>query len=54
MITLQQHIDELQAELRGCFKHRERAAIKAELIAAVTAQRKHDHAIPARHSGQGR
>jgi hypothetical protein len=31
MITLQDHIDELRAELRGCLDRRERAEIAAEL-----------------------
>jgi len=35
MITLQDHIDELRAELRGCMNRRERAKIAAELEAAV-------------------
>jgi hypothetical protein len=37
MITLQDHIDELRAELRGCLVRRERAKIAAELEAAIAA-----------------
>jgi predicted RNase H-like nuclease (RuvC/YqgF family) len=37
MITLQDHIEELRAELRGCLTRRERAAVKNELEAAIAA-----------------
>jgi hypothetical protein len=42
MITLQDHIDELRAELRGCLDPDERAEIAAELEAAITALKKED------------
>src|SRR5258708_16130352 len=35
MITLQDHIDELRAELRGCLTRRERAKVAADLEAAI-------------------
>jgi hypothetical protein len=38
MIALYDHIQELRAELRGCMTRRERAAVQAELAAAVAAQ----------------
>ncbi len=37
MITLQDHIDELRAELRGGLTRRERAKVAAELEAAIAA-----------------
>jgi len=54
MITLQDHIEELRAELRGCITRRERAAVKAELEAAIAALREHDCAAEAHHNGEGR
>jgi hypothetical protein len=54
MITLQDHIEELRAELRGCLSRRERAAIKAELAAAIAALKTHDGAAEANHNGEGR
>jgi len=55
MITLYDHIQELRAELRGCIMtRRERAAIEAELAAAIAAQQEHDGAVKALHSGEGR
>ncbi len=39
MITLYDHIQELRAELRGCyFTRRERAAVQAELAQAIAEQ----------------
>ncbi|MGD9618110.1 MAG: hypothetical protein AB7O13_25325 [Alphaproteobacteria bacterium] len=39
MITLYDHIQELRAELRGCyFSKRERAAVEAELARALAEQ----------------
>jgi hypothetical protein len=40
MITLQDHIDELRAELRGCLDRRERTKIAAEIEAAIAAPRR--------------
>jgi hypothetical protein len=54
MITLQDHIEELRAELRGCLSRRERGAVKAELEAAIAALREHDGAAEAHHNGEGR
>jgi hypothetical protein len=43
MIALYDHIQELRAELRGCcMTRRERAAVQAELAAAIAAQAKLD------------
>jgi hypothetical protein len=42
MITLQDHIDELRAELRGCLCPVERAEIAAELEAAIAAVQSQD------------
>jgi hypothetical protein len=58
MITLYDHIQELRAELRGCyFTRRERAAVEAELTRAVAQQaeldRWFDRALQA-HFGKGR
>ncbi|MGD9617545.1 MAG: hypothetical protein AB7H90_20940 [Alphaproteobacteria bacterium] len=52
MITLYDHIQELRAELRGCyFSKRERAAVEAELARALADQaeieRSFDRAIEA-------
>ena len=47
MITLHEHIDELRAELRGCITRRERAAVEAELEAAIAAQKEQDRAAEA-------
>jgi len=54
MITLQDHIEELRAELRGCLSRRERAAVKAELEASIAALKEDDGADEAHHSGEGR
>ena len=54
MITLQDHIEELRAELRGCLSRRERATIEAELTAAIAAQKERDGAVEAHHNGEGR
>jgi AMMECR1 domain-containing protein len=48
MITLQDHIDELRAELRGCLNRRERAKIAAELEAAIAALKEQDRAADAK------
>ena len=53
MITLHDHIEELRAELRGCLTRRERAAVEAELAAAIEAQKEHDRAAD-HHDGEGR
>jgi hypothetical protein len=51
MIALYDHIQELRAELRGCIMtRRERAAVEAELIAAIAAQKEHDRAEEALHT----
>jgi hypothetical protein len=48
MITLDDHIQELRAELRGCyFTRRERAAVQAELVKAIAEQAEHDRAFDA-------
>jgi hypothetical protein len=47
MITLQDHINELRAELRGCLNRRERAKIAAELEAAIDALKEQDRAAEA-------
>ena len=44
MITPQEHIDELHAELRGCLDPSERAEIAAELDAAIAALKEQDGA----------
>jgi|GEM_PF-3520785 hypothetical protein len=54
MITLQDHIEELRAELRGSLSRRERATIEAELTAAMAARKEHDGAGEAHHNGEGR
>ena len=55
MIALYDHIQELRAELRGCIMtRRERAAVRAELAAAIAAQKEHDSAAEAHHDGEGR
>jgi hypothetical protein len=53
MITLQDHIEELRAELRGCLTRRERAAVKAELDAAIAALKQQDVAADTHHNGEG-
>jgi hypothetical protein len=58
MITLEQHIHELQAELRGCWmSRRERAEIEVELAKAVAQQaeidREFDKALAAEIRGRG-
>lgn len=46
MIALYDHIQQLRAELRSCyFTRRERAAVEAELAAAVAQQAKLDGAF---------
>jgi hypothetical protein len=50
MITLHEHIEELQAELRGCLTRRERAAVKAEFEAAIAALNEHNGAAEAHHN----
>ena len=47
MITLQNHIDELRAELRGCLTRREHAKVAAELAAAIAALKEQDRAAEA-------
>ncbi len=48
MITLYDHIQQLRAELRGCyFTGRERAAVQAELEKAIGEQAELDHAFDA-------
>jgi hypothetical protein len=48
MITLDDHIQELRAELRGCyFTRRERTAMQAELKKAIAEQAEHDRAFDA-------
>jgi hypothetical protein len=49
MITLHEHIEELRAELRGCITRRERAAIEAELTAAIAALKERDGAAESHH-----
>jgi hypothetical protein len=45
MITLYDHIQELRAELRGCyFTRRERAAVEAEFASALAEQAELDRA----------
>jgi hypothetical protein len=48
MITLQDHIDELRAELRGCLSRHERAKIAAELEVAIAALNEQDRAVEAK------
>ena len=46
MITLYDHIQQLRAELRGCyFTRRERAAVQAELANAIADQAEVDRAF---------
>ena len=48
MIALYDHIQELRAELRGCyFTRRERAAVEAELARAVRQQAELERAFDA-------
>jgi hypothetical protein len=55
MIALYDHIQELRAELRGCcMTRRERAAVQAELAAAVAAQAEIDRVAETRCSNEGR
>ena len=56
MITLHEHIEELRAELRGCITRRERAAVEAELVAAIAAQKEQEQegAAEAHRIGEGR
>jgi len=44
MITLQDHIQELRAELRGCLTRRDRARVAADLEAAIVALKEQDRA----------
>ena len=53
MIALYDHIQELRAELRGCLTRRERAAVQAELAAAIAAHAE-QLAVEARHQSEGR
>jgi hypothetical protein len=48
MVTLQDHIDELRAELRGCLDRRERTKIAFELEAAIAALEAQDRAAEAK------
>ena len=55
MITLYDHIQELRAELRGCYlTRRERAGVQAELAKAIAEQaeldRAFDSAVEALHN----
>ncbi len=57
MITLYEHIQQLRAELRGCsFTRRERAAVEAELAAAIRKRagldRAFDRALEAVHNSE--
>ena len=46
MITLDQHIEELRLELRGCgFTRSERAAVQAQLAQALATQAELDRAF---------
>ena len=54
MIAIYDHIQELRAELRGCMRCRERAAVQAELAAAVAAQVELDRAAEALCRNAGR
>jgi hypothetical protein len=47
MITLQDHADELRAELRGCLTRGERTKVAAELEAAIAALKEQDRAAKA-------
>jgi hypothetical protein len=48
MITLYDHIQELRAELRGCYMtRRERASVQTELTRAVAEQAELDRAFDA-------
>ena len=53
MIALYDHIQELRAELRGCMTRRERAAVQAELAAAIAAQAELDGAAEALRPNAG-
>jgi hypothetical protein len=54
MIALYDHIQELRAELRGCIMTcRERAAVEAELVAAIAALQEHEGTVEARRQGEG-
>ena len=53
MIALYDHIQQLRAELRGCyFTRRERASVQAELAQAISEQAELDRALEA-HSEEG-
>ena len=54
MIALHDHIQELRAELRGCLTRRERATVRAELVAAIAAQAERDRTVDARQQNEGR
>lgn len=46
MIALYDHIQQLRAELRGCYMtHRERAGVQAELASAIAEQADLDRAF---------
>jgi hypothetical protein len=49
MITLQDHIEELRAELRGCLDAGERAAIARELEAVLAALETQDGSDSFKH-----
>jgi hypothetical protein len=53
MITLDDHIEELRAERRGCLTRRERAAVEAELTAAIAAQKERNGAADMHHNERG-
>jgi len=54
MIALYDHIQELRAELWGCLTRRERAAVQAELAAAIAAPAELDRAAEALRQNAGR
>ena len=54
MIAHYDHIQELRAELRGCMTRRERAAVQAELAAAIAAQAELDRTAEALCLNTGR
>lgn len=46
-MTIEQHIEELRAELNACTDHQEITQIRAELAAAETEVRRHNQALDA-------
>ena len=54
MISFYDHIQELRVELRGCMTRRGRAAVQAELAAAIAAQAELDRAAEALCPNAGR